>query len=214
MTEQRAPVTFKQFARILGERSPSYVTELNKAGRLVLTDDGKRVRVAESLELIRSTADPAKAGVVARHAAERGQAAPTPPVAPQPAPGAPDAAGEPDAAPFAEPPPADPVEASHARRRAKALADKAETDALVAQRDYQLSLGELLKVADVEQLARTTVTTFRTSLENLPNTLAPELAATADEGRVRVVLGEALEHLLEELARKFGALAQIDMRGP
>jgi hypothetical protein len=63
-----ATATFARFARIL-ECSKSYVTQLKADGRLVLTDDSQRVRVAESLERIRATADPAKAGVVARHAA-------------------------------------------------------------------------------------------------------------------------------------------------
>src|SRR5690606_16487416 len=61
---------FREFAALAGFK-PSYVTELRKVGRLVLTGDGKRVRVAESLALIEQTRDPAKAGVAARHAAAR-----------------------------------------------------------------------------------------------------------------------------------------------
>ena len=68
--------SFAGFARLIGERSPSYITQLKGEGRLVLTDDGKRVRVQESIALIKATADPAKAGVAARHAANRTTAKP------------------------------------------------------------------------------------------------------------------------------------------
>lgn len=192
-------VSFKLFAKMLGERSPSYVTQLKDAGRLVLSADGKRVCVDESLALIRATADPAKTGVVARHAAARGTEAPI---------DADDGAASDDGATA---PTGDVVQDSHARRRAKALADKAETDAKVADRDYRISMGELLAAADVEQAARHAAATFRGAIENLPNTLAPELAAVTDEGRVRVVLAEALEHALEELSRAFAAIGRREV---
>lgn len=200
----------KAFALHAGFK-PGYITQLKAAGRLVLTTDGKRVRVAESLALIRDTADPAKAGVVARHAATRGKGRGR------------DTAAKPSPAPAASAPPApapaddaepvdfsDPVESSHARRRARALADKAETDAKAAERDYRLSLGELLEAGEVVQVLQAAATTFRTTLENLPSSLAPELAATTDEGRIRVLLQDAHEHALEELSRQFGALAKAD----
>jgi hypothetical protein len=198
---EEGEVSFKAFARILGERSPSYVTQLKAEGRLVLSADGKRVRVAESLALVRSTADPGKAGVVARHAAARGDSADGAPIAP-PGEAEGDAGGEPGAVS------ADPIEQSHARRRSKAMADKAETDALAADRDYRKSMGELLEAAEVEHAVRGAVASFRGSLENLPNTLAPELSAMTDEGRIRVLLSEAFEHALEELSRQFAALGR------
>jgi hypothetical protein len=188
--------TFKAFARILGERSPSYVTQLKSEGRLVLTDDGKRVRIDESLALIRSTADPAKAGVVVRHAAAR--ASVPPPAA--------EATAEAEDTPSGDA--VDPVEQSHARRRSKAMADKAETDAKAADRDYRISMGQLLEAVEVEHAVRGAVASFRGGLENLPNTLAPELSAMTDESRIRVVLSEAFEHVLEELARAFGAIGR------
>jgi hypothetical protein len=198
---EEGEVSFKAFARILGERSPSYVTQLKGEGRLVLSADGKRVRVAESLALVRSTADPGKAGVAARHAAARGGEAPAGVTAP---PTLPDEGAGGDLGGAS----ADPIEQSHARRRSKAMADKAETDALAAERDYRRSMGELLEAADVEHAVRGAVASFRGSLENLPNTLAPELSAMSDEGRIRVVLSEAFEHVLEELARSFGNIGR------
>lgn len=183
----------KQFARILGERSPSYVTQLEAEGRLVLTADNKRVRVAESLALLRETADPAKAGVVARHAAAR-------------------AAGDGEV-PMVEEgdgpaPTGDSVTDGHARRRAKALADKAETDAKAAERDYQLSLGGLLRADEVEQVVRSAVVTFRGALENLQNTLAPQVATITDEAQARALFASEFEHALGELSRKFLTLSK------
>jgi alpha-galactosidase/6-phospho-beta-glucosidase family protein len=153
------------------------------------------------LALVRSTADPGKAGVVARHATARstenaagGQVLP----------------GEIDEVTTGEleAPGADPVEQSHARRRAKAMADKAETDAKAAERDYRISIGELLEAGEVDRAVGAAVASFRGTLENLPSTLAPELSAMVDEGRVRVLLSEAFEHALEELSRQFASLAR------
>lgn len=185
-------VSRKAFARILGA-APSYITQLQEEGRLVLSADGKKVRVEESLALIRGTTDPSKAGVAERHAAARG--------APTGAAAADDQDGD-DAMP------SDPVQGGDARRRAKALADKAETDAKAAELDYRQRVGELLEAAEVEHLIKSAVATFRGGLESLPDTLAPELSALSDEGRIRVVLGEAIEHRLEELSRAFGAIAR------
>lgn len=188
-SHESGTATFKAFAQLLGERSPSYVTQLKDAGRLVLTANGKRVRVQESLTLIRETADPARSGVAARHASAR----------------------QPPTTEVEDPvdtPSGDGVQDSHARRRSKALADKAETDAKTADLDYRARIGQLLEAEEVEHATRSAVTVFRATLENLPSTLAPELAAISDEGRLRVVLSEAMEHALEELARKFSAIAR------
>ncbi len=193
------------FARALGCK-PSYVTELKAAGRLVLTEDGKRVRTAESLALLRDTADPAKAGVAARHAAKRGLGGSSAPGAAQVPASGPDEADDADSEAASNP--ADPVESSHARRRSKALADKAEADARKALRDEQVELGQLLQAEEVEHAVRSAVVTFRGALENLPNTIAPQLAAMDDEGSVRVVVAEAIEHALEELARKFSQIGK------
>lgn len=51
-------VTQAEFARLI-ESSRSYVTQLKRAGRLVIDDAGK-VMVAESIIKIKETADPAK----------------------------------------------------------------------------------------------------------------------------------------------------------
>lgn len=201
--QQHEPGTasFGGFARILGERSPSYVTQLKGEGRLVLTEDGKRVRVQESLALVRATADPSKAGVQARHAANRtitgGEGAVVVPA------GTPEGSGEggdEDAG----------RESSHSVRRAKALADKEEELALTARRVNLIAAGELLTAGDVEAALVDAGTSMRSALENLPSTLAPELAAERDEGRVRVILSEAIENVLGEIARQFALIGKAE----
>lgn len=203
---QPAEASFSDFAALIDCR-PSYVTELRQGGRLVLTEDGKRVRVAESIALIESTRDPAKAGVAERHAAERAQAAARKAQAPQ-QPVA-DAAND-DFSDDAEDPatfvPKDP----HSKRRAKALADKAEADARKALRDEKIELGQLLQAEEVAAVVSEAVTTLRTSMENLPGQIAPGLAAATTEEQVRVLLAEALETRLADLARTFTQIGRAE----
>jgi hypothetical protein len=185
--------SFAGFARLLGVK-PSAVTALKQAGRLVLTDDGKRVRIAASRQRIAETADPSKAGVVARHAAERAaKAGELPPQAPAPAaegegPDDDDEAGTPG------------YQASRAKREHYA--------AMAAQRDYEVSIGKLMDAGEVAAAVAQAATTLRTQLEALPDTLAPQLAAITDEAQVRATLAEAIEHALEETARQFFAIAR------
>lgn len=209
MADAPAPETmrFREFAAHLGCR-PGYVTQLRKAGRLVLTEDEKAVRVAESLALIQDTRDPSKAGVAMRHAQARAAAGGAPADAAggagQGKPGAPaDPSSDDDDAP-ATFIPTDP----HSKRRAKALADKAEADARKALRDEKIELGQLLDASEVAAMVSEAITTLRTSMENLPGQVAPALAAAANEEQARVLLAEALEARLAELARAFGQIGK------
>lgn len=186
MVEQPRAVTLRQFARILGV-APSYVTELKDAGRLMLDPAGK-VLVEDTKRLLRDTADPGKDAVRARHAAARGQ----------------QGEGEGEEGGDFDPP------SSDAKRKAKALADAAEADARKKLRDEAVELGSLLHVDDVTHAVREAAATLRAALENLPTRLAPLLAAEADEGKVRVLLAEAVEHQLEELARQFAAIGRVE----
>lgn len=194
-------VTLKQFAKLL-DVSPGYITELKQAGRLVL-DDAGRVLVDASRRLIRETADPAKAGVRGRHAARRGKPAaaasagvPVPDVSPVPAEDA-------DALAL---PPMDPI----ALRRARALAEKAEAEVRDALRRERVEIGQLLPADDVEHAVRAAIATLRSGLENLPAILAPQVAAEGDEAKCRVLMTDAIEHALEELARQFTAIGKVD----
>lgn len=185
-------VTLRQFARLLDVR-PSYVTQLKAEGRLVL-DEAGRVLVAASRQRIADTADPAKDGVRARHAAvrEAGQGERQ----------GEDDAGAGGAAAYSD----DPI----ALRRSRALAEKAEAEARKALRDEQIELGQLLARDDVLHATRAAAAELRGALEVLPISLAPLLAAEPDEGRCRVLLADAIEHALDQLSRQFAAIAKAD----
>lgn len=187
--------TFREFADLVPCR-PSWVTELRKTGRLVLSDDNKRVRVLESLQRIEDTRDPSKAGVSARHAAERAAAA-------QPAqaePEAPHAPGQAAVAPI-------PIDrAGKGYQEARAV--KERYLAMTAKRDYEISMGKLIDAGQVESAAAAAITVMRQRLEGMPAILAPQIAAISDEPRIRAVITEAIEHTLAELAREFGAIAK------
>jgi hypothetical protein len=199
MTAPGTVVTGKELAAILGCK-PSYLIELKRNGRLVVAPDGKGYLRAESVALYHETKDPTRAGVAARHAAARAAAAAV-------VPGPSEAAAGPDASDDADVP-VGPLEAPDAKRRAKALADRAEIEAKVAQRDYDLSLGRLLDAAEVEQALAAAGVTFRTGMERMVDVLAPQLAAQSDEGRCRQLLWDEVAHALEELSRAFRGTAR------
>lgn len=177
--------TFKEFAALLGCR-PSYVTQLRKEGRLVLTEDGRRVRVAESLARVEATRDPAAQHVAERHAVARAQGA---------APAAPEV-------------PSGAEKIGNTYQAARAV--KERYLAMSAKRDYEISIGRLLEVAAVEAAVADAVTTLRTRLEIMPDILGPQLAGVTDESQARAILAENIEHALEDLARHFRNLAQTE----
>lgn len=193
-----AVASFSEFARRQGIK-PSYVTQLRKDGRLVLTDDGKHVRVAESLARIEGTRDPSKAGVAARHAAARGAV---------------NGQGDGGAAPSA---PAEQERVEDPDISTEGLVDDGyqywrkrteRAKALQAERENALAEGKLLDAGQVDAAAAEAATRFRAALEAMPYDLAPELAPITDEAQVRARLVEAVEHALTELSRQFGALTK------
>lgn len=186
-------VTLRQFARLL-DVQPSYVTQLKSEGRLVL-DEAGRVLAAASQQRIRDTADPAKDGVRARHAAARAAA---------------EGEGAEEQGAVVAAAGGDSADDPIALRRSRAQAEKAEAEARKALRDEQLELGQLLRRDDVVPACAAAVATLRNGLENLSNTLAPELAAETDEGKVRVILADAIEHALDELSRQFAAIGKVE----
>lgn len=193
MADATATMGLREFATARGWK-PSYVTELKAAGRLVLTADGRKVLVDESLRLIADTSDPAKVGVAARHAAARGAIAASSPSSP-PESGAGDSGADDAPAPLS---PSDPL----AMRRAKAQAEREEALARKALRDEQVELGELLRADDVRAAVADAVMVFRNALQNLPATLP------LVEERDRPVVADGIEHVLGELERKFGAIGR------
>lgn len=195
-------VKFSAMAAHLGV-SRSYLTELRQAGRLVLSDDGRRCWLQASAERVKATADPAQESTRARHAAGRAAARDGFPgvqtaEAALAATGAGEGAGE----------AADADEPSSGVRYQDARARKEHYLALQAQRDYERSMGLLVQAEDVRHAVANAATTLRVRLETLPSSLAAQLAAEHDEGRVRALLADQIEVLLGELSREFGGIAQ------
>lgn len=186
--------TLAEFAALLRVKR-SYVTALKKADRLVLTADGKAVQVAASVERIRATADPSKAGVVAHHATHRGEgveqgaAATTPPDAPD-----------------GDDVDADDTVAVSGYQDSRARREHYQ--ALEAQRAYEVAIGKLMDAAEVAAAVSSAAAQLRVRLESLPAVLAPQLAAIHDEGEARAALTEAIEHALTEASRQFAAIGR------
>lgn len=183
--------SLKEFARLLGGVKPGYVSQLKRDGRLVMAEDGKRVRVAESLQLIQDTRDPSKIGAARRHAAAR--------------------AAEPDAPPAAPPETDDPADDALdglGRTFHEARARREHYQALEAKRAYEVAIGKVVDSREVANVVSGAVVTLRTRLESLPDLLAPQLVGLQDEARARALLAEAIEHALDEASRQFSALAK------
>lgn len=197
MTEETA--SFADFARRLGCKR-GYVTELRKTDRLVLTDDGKAVRVADSIARIEATRDPSKCGVAARHASARasevanGPAVAGPPQEPAHAPTfvPEDRAGQ------------DRITGTYQASRAV----RERYLAMQAKVDYERSVGKLLNGADVESAVFASITTLRVRLESLPSVVSPRLAAETDEPKITAILAEEIEHMLAECERQFQSIAK------
>lgn len=85
-------------------------------------------------------------------------------------------------------------------RKEKAQAEMVEMD--VAQRR-----GQLMDAAEVRAAAVAAVTAIRTRLEMLPDQLAPVLAASSDEQRIRAVLAGEIEAALADMAHAFAKMS-------
>lgn len=190
-----ATASQKDFAAILG-CTPGYVTQIKQAGRLVMTEDGKSVRVAESLARMKATSDPANKGVSDRHAKARSAPLSTSATKPEQS-----------------------KSASRQQDEVAALADwDGETDyhfwkarreragALREEMRLGEEAGDLLRRSDVAAVVSHAFVTLRTDLEALPETVAPSLAAESDENRVRILLSEEIEHALGNLSNHIGKI--------
>ncbi len=195
MSQDPNHITRQQLADLIGARAPSYINELEKTGRAVRAPDGKLWLKLESLAAYRAGKDPSKQGVADRHAAARA-AAPQPPPLPD--------AGSPD-----EPPPrAQPAErdAAIGSSYQQARAVKEKFFALEAKRAYEVAIGTLRDAREVEGLVATAMVEIRQRLENLATSIAPIVAAQADEAAVRATLREAFEHTLKSASHHFDQL--------
>lgn len=191
--KKRNTVTRKEFAEMNGW-SPSYVTKLAHAGRIVLTKHEKptkqRVLVKETLTLIKKTKDPNRDDVVSRHKKNRikKQAPHT------------KKKSEKKTKPTAK----NRVDQSYVQSRAEKeyyLAQKAKVEHLKM-------VGELCETARARYAAGEVGTIIRAALENQPDQLAPMLAAESDENRCHALMVEYNEQLLNDLAARMTAAVE------
>lgn len=181
-------VSFSEFAR-LQKWSPSYVTKLKQAGRLALTDDGKRVLVEKSLARIEETKDPNRDDVSARHATARA----VPP------------AGDPLSLP-----PAKDQQSPAGQSFAASRAVKERFFALSAKLEYERTIGKVVDSAAVRAAGVEAGTVLRAALENLPDQVATQLAEgdPEREARIRARLVEHVGLVLTEMSDKLKTLSE------
>lgn len=189
-------MTVPEFSAHLGF-GRTYAYQLQKDGRLVMSEDGKRVLVAESLALIEATKDPAKQGVAARHAAARGTKA-VQHAAPEAETDEPNAMGEdePDAS------------GGTSFNFQVAKAKREHFAALEAEASYREKVRELLPAAEVRAVMAETMTVLRRALEGIAHRLAPALAAEVQEHEVRAMLDAEIRAALETAATDLAAAAK------
>lgn len=168
--------TKSQFAKRIS-RAPSYITELIGHGRLVLTEDGKRVEVEASLEKLAQTASGAKPAVAARHEAERKGQKP---------------ARKPRKV-------AEIVEGSRQYYERSLQQIKNDHKAL----EFDLVLGKRFLIADVRREAQALGNTLRASLERLVDQTAPRLAVTKDAVVRNQILLDEIKNLNRVIKAEF-----------
>lgn len=177
-------MTVPEFSAHIGCKR-NYGYQLRKEGRLVMSDDGKLVRVAESIARIAETRDPSKAGVASRHAAERGAPART---------GHADDGEMPGEEPDEEPGGRYDFQKAKAKREFWA----AEREHAAARKEA----GELVERAEMVAAFADAGATIRGALEAWAAVLPPQLVGR-DEPAIRAVLADQVERVLHDLVDKF-----------
>lgn len=81
-------------------------------------------------------------------------------------------------------------------------------DALMKQMDFEERCRSLVQAKEMHSVVAGAGASLRARLEQLPDTLAPQLAATTDENRIRAVLAGEIEAALAELAHQFSKLLE------
>lgn len=171
-----------QFAEHIN-RVPGYITQLKDAGRLVM--DGDKINVEESIRLIEATREPSQALRADLHQQDRDRKAAPGYVSGAERPGLDEITGK----------------AGSAFQQARAMREKYA--AMQAKISYEKEVGTLLVAHDVKMAVADGDAIIRNRLESLPDILAPQLAVEKDEQRIRALLAEQIEYLLDELSRTF-----------
>lgn len=191
-------MTLTEFARHMGVRQ-SYASELKRIGRLVLTDDGRRVRVAESMARIEATRDPSKQGVADRHAEARGHAVTGHVSHGHAIDAVLDVAAIGDAADGMLP---SPLGYDYQGAKAKREHWAAEREHAAFRRDA----GELMERSDVVAAFADAGATLRGKLESWASMLPPQLTGR-DESAIRATIADQVEQLLTDLSQQFGRIS-------
>lgn len=197
-------VSKSQFAVIYG-CSRAYVSQLVAAKRLVLSDDGKLVRVDSSLKLLNVTADPSKAGVKERWAAVREGRDPAsveiqPPLAAALA-SAPGAADKPAAAAAAAAAPA-----SSAYHDARTQREQAE--AQMAQIELMERMRQIAEIEPIVRAMLDTHTAARTEVLGLADRLTQLVVAETDARKVYDTITRECERICDRMTRRIDTLRQ------
>jgi hypothetical protein len=196
MNSRPETLSVPEFSEYIGCKR-TYAYQLKKEGRLVLTDDGKRVRVAESIARIAETRDPSKSGVAIRHANARGAQAMT------------GHAATTDDDEEAATEPSEQQDAKQGGRSYDFQTAKAKREHWAAEREHaswRKEAGELMEKTEVVASFADAGATLRGRLEAWTATLPPQLVGR-DENAIRATLADQVERLLLDLADKFNRMA-------
>lgn len=203
-----AIATRAEFARIMGW-SASYVTQLAREGRLVFTDDGRHVRVAESIQRYNDTADPDKQGVRERHAATRaarhGRAAPAGTLTVTAAAGQ-DGHDEDDDEEGDDTGGGGDLSVEIQRARLARLRFQAMKERL----DYMERVRKLVSADEARALAASMGAIVRRKLEALPQILAAQ-SSDDDRERIYAIASDQVEQALSDLANE---IQQFESKEP
>lgn len=180
-----ATMTRAAFARLRG-LDKSYVSRLARAGRLVLTEDGREVRVAESIALLDDTRDPSKDGVRERFADQRGEKIAT------------ELALDTRDEPVDAPPERGTGGATESMAEARrSLIIEQATSARLKREELE---GRLVDAETVRRATFDKARVARNALMGLVDVISPRLAAETDPARVHDVLSTEIRRVCDELA--------------
>ncbi|ODP33084.1 terminase small subunit [Pandoraea sp. ISTKB] len=182
----------------------SYVTKLERAGRIVLSPDGGMVDWAATDALIGETSDPSKLGVADRWAAQRPEATPAVQVA------------SPAISASPLPPPAPASDAGSAGARSGYLYWREQREkelALAAQRDREQAEGKLVDAETVRRARFELARQVRDRLLTLPERVHKQVAAESDPLTVLLMLDEEVRDCLRQLVTEIAGTGGEDGSG-
>ena len=172
-----------EFARQIGY-DKSRITQLKRAGRIVMSADGRLVDVEASIARMAETSDPGRMDVTERHAANRASAGKV--------------AAAPNAAANTPAPPPNISEAGldlepSGRAKAKALLMHFENSSL--KLEMALRRGLRFERSAVKREAAGLGAMLRAGIERVIDQTAPRLAACANDLERRVILDKEIHRL-------------------